>query len=68
MPTDKLAKTIDDAFEARDKIGPKTKGAVRKAVERGLKPEAALRALTVTPAEMFGASARLGTLVNFKLF
>ena len=28
----KLAKTIDDAFEARDKIGPKTKGAVRKAV------------------------------------
>jgi imidazolonepropionase-like amidohydrolase len=36
--------------------------AVRKAVKRGLKPEAALRALTVTPAELFGVSARLGTL------
>jgi 2,3,4,5-tetrahydropyridine-2,6-dicarboxylate N-succinyltransferase len=34
--TDKLAKTIDDAFEARDKIGPKTKGAVRKAVNGAL--------------------------------
>jgi 2,3,4,5-tetrahydropyridine-2-carboxylate N-succinyltransferase len=40
MPNDKqmtsLAKIIDDAFEARDKIGPKTKGAVRKAVETAL--------------------------------
>jgi len=34
--TDKLAKIIDDAFEARDKIGPKTKGAVRKAVKHAL--------------------------------
>jgi 2,3,4,5-tetrahydropyridine-2,6-dicarboxylate N-succinyltransferase len=33
MSNDKLAETIDDAFEARDKIGPKTKGAVRKAVD-----------------------------------
>jgi 2,3,4,5-tetrahydropyridine-2-carboxylate N-succinyltransferase len=32
----KLAKTIDDAFEAREKIGPKTKGAVRKAVNDAL--------------------------------
>src|SRR5690349_24261880 len=31
-----LARTIDDAFEARDKIGPKTKGAVRKAVDTAL--------------------------------
>jgi 2,3,4,5-tetrahydropyridine-2-carboxylate N-succinyltransferase len=31
-----LAKIIDDAFEARDKIGPKTKGAVRKAVDNAL--------------------------------
>jgi len=37
-------------------------GAVRKAVERGLKPDAALRALTITPAELFGAADRLGTL------
>jgi len=36
MTSDKLAKTIDDAFEARDKIGPKTKGAVRRAVNDAL--------------------------------
>jgi 2,3,4,5-tetrahydropyridine-2-carboxylate N-succinyltransferase len=34
-PTD-LAKTIDDAFEQRDAIGPSTKGAVRDAVEAAL--------------------------------
>jgi 2,3,4,5-tetrahydropyridine-2-carboxylate N-succinyltransferase len=32
----RLAKTIDDAFAARDTIGPKTKGAVRKAVNDAL--------------------------------
>jgi N-acetylglucosamine-6-phosphate deacetylase len=37
-------------------------GAVRKAVERGLPTEEALRALTVTPAELFGISDRVGTL------
>src|SRR5262245_26392154 len=31
-----LAKTIDDAFEKRDGVTPKTKGPVRKAVERAL--------------------------------
>ena len=36
MSNDKLASTIDDAFEVRDKIGPKTKGAVRKAVNAAL--------------------------------
>src|SRR5882757_1568497 len=36
MPHDKLAKIIDDAFEGRDKIGPKTKGAVRNAVDSAL--------------------------------
>jgi 2,3,4,5-tetrahydropyridine-2-carboxylate N-succinyltransferase len=34
--TAKLEKTIDEAFEARDGIGPKTKGPVRKAVEQAL--------------------------------
>ena len=34
--TEKLAKIIDDAFEARDTIGSKTKGAVRKAVNSAL--------------------------------
>ncbi|MGB7259009.1 MAG: 2,3,4,5-tetrahydropyridine-2,6-dicarboxylate N-succinyltransferase [Pseudolabrys sp.] len=36
LSTDKLAKTIDDAFEAREKIGAKTRGAVRKAVDSAL--------------------------------
>jgi 2,3,4,5-tetrahydropyridine-2-carboxylate N-succinyltransferase len=36
MSHEKLAKIVDDAFEARDKIGPKTKGAVRKAVDTAL--------------------------------
>jgi 2,3,4,5-tetrahydropyridine-2-carboxylate N-succinyltransferase len=36
MSNDKLAKIIDDAFESRDTIGPKTKGAARKAVESAL--------------------------------
>lgn len=31
-----LAKTIDDAFERRDRIGPSTKGAVREAVDAAL--------------------------------
>jgi 2,3,4,5-tetrahydropyridine-2-carboxylate N-succinyltransferase len=31
-----LAKTIDDAFEKRDGVGPSTKGAVREAVEAAL--------------------------------
>ncbi len=37
-------------------------GAVRKAVERGLNPDAALKALTVTPATLFGVADRFGTL------
>jgi 2,3,4,5-tetrahydropyridine-2-carboxylate N-succinyltransferase len=36
MSATDLAKTIDDAFEGRDKIGPKTKGAVRQAVKTTL--------------------------------
>ncbi|HVC92089.1 MAG TPA: amidohydrolase family protein, partial [Pirellulales bacterium] len=36
--------------------------AVRKAIDRGLKPESALRALTTAPAELFGVDQRLGTL------
>ena len=31
-----LAKTIDEAFEKRESIGPKTRGPVRKAVEQAL--------------------------------
>jgi 2,3,4,5-tetrahydropyridine-2-carboxylate N-succinyltransferase len=36
MANDKLARIIDEAFEARDTIGPKTKGAARKAVNDAL--------------------------------
>jgi len=36
MSHDALAKTIDDAFEARESIGPSTKGAVREAVDASL--------------------------------
>ncbi|MBL8825716.1 MAG: amidohydrolase family protein [Planctomycetaceae bacterium] len=35
---------------------------VRKAVERGLTESQALRALTITPAELFGVQDRVGTL------
>ena len=35
---------------------------VRTAVRRGLSPDAALRGLTVTPAELFGVERQLGTL------
>jgi 2,3,4,5-tetrahydropyridine-2-carboxylate N-succinyltransferase len=36
MSNDKLAKIIDEAFDGRDKIGPKTRGALRKAVDAAL--------------------------------
>ena len=36
MANEKLAQIIDDAFEKRDTITPKTKGPVRKAVDQAL--------------------------------
>ncbi|HVX13744.1 MAG TPA: amidohydrolase family protein [Pirellulales bacterium] len=39
---------------------------VRKVVERGLPRESALRALTETPAELFGVAGRLGSLAAGK--
>jgi 2,3,4,5-tetrahydropyridine-2,6-dicarboxylate N-succinyltransferase len=36
VPAKNLAATIDAAFEERDKISPRTKGAVRKAVDQAL--------------------------------
>jgi 2,3,4,5-tetrahydropyridine-2-carboxylate N-succinyltransferase len=36
MSNDKLAKIIDEAFESREKIGPSTRGALRKAVDSAL--------------------------------
>jgi imidazolonepropionase-like amidohydrolase len=40
---------------------------VRKAVERGLPPDAALAALTINPARMFGVEKRLGSLEQGKM-
>ena len=36
MSTDSLARTVDDAWERRSDISPKTKGPVRKAVQGAL--------------------------------
>ena len=40
---------------------------IRKAVERGLSPEAALRAATLTAAEILGVSQQLGSLESGKI-
>ena len=40
---------------------------VRKAIALGLSPDAALRAMTRTPAEIFGVGDRLGTLETGKI-
>lgn len=42
-------------------------GGVRRAVRAGLAPEAALRALTLAPAEMFGLDRQLGSLERGKI-
>jgi len=41
--------------------------AVRTAVEAGLDPDAAVRALTLSPAEIFGVNDRLGSLEEGKI-
>jgi imidazolonepropionase-like amidohydrolase len=41
--------------------------AVKKSVDAGLAPDAALRALTLSPAEIFGAADRLGSIDNGKI-
>ncbi len=40
---------------------------VKKAIDAGLAPDAALRALTIAPAEIFGVSDRLGTIEAGKI-
>ena len=40
---------------------------LRKAVERGLSPNSALRALTVSPAQMLGVDRQLGTLESGRI-
>ncbi len=41
--------------------------AVKKAIDAGLKPEDALRALTLSPAEMYGVADRLGSIEKGKI-
>jgi len=41
--------------------------AAKKSIETGLAPDAALRALTLSPAEIFGVADRLGSLENGKI-
>jgi len=51
------------AFYSGDLGGPsEVVGAVRKAIRAGLSREAALRALTLAPAEIYGVADRLGSL------
>ena len=41
--------------------------AAKKSIDAGLSPDAALRAFTLTPAEIFGVSDRLGSIENGKI-
>src|SRR5215469_13167180 len=41
--------------------------AVKKAIDAGLSPDAALRALTLSPAEIFGVSQTMGSIENGKI-
>ena len=41
--------------------------AAKKSIDAGLAPEAALRAFTLSPAEIFGVADRLGTIENGKI-
>lgn len=56
------------AFYSGDISAPKDLlPAVKKAIEAGLSPEVALRALTLSPAEIFGVSQTLGSIENGKI-
>lgn len=56
------------AFYSGDTANPKDLlKAVKKSIDAGLTPDAALRALTLTPAELFGVSDRLGSIDKGKI-
>jgi len=56
------------AFYSADISAPKDLlPAVKKAIDAGLSPEAALRALTLSPAEIFGISQVAGSVENGKI-
>lgn len=56
------------AFYSGDTANPKDLlKAVKKSIDAGLTQEAALRALTLSPAELFGVSDRLGSIEKGKI-
>ena len=64
-----LAKAgVKFAFYSGGITAPKdTLKAAKKSIDAGLAPDAALRALTLSPAEIFGVADRLGSLENGKI-
>ena len=64
-----LAKAgVKFAFYSGGIATPKdTLKAAKKSIDAGLAPDAALRALTLSPAEIFGVADRLGSLENGKI-
>jgi imidazolonepropionase-like amidohydrolase len=56
------------AFYSGDTANPKDLlKAVKKSIDAGLTPDAALRALTLSPAELYGVSDRLGSIEKGKI-
>jgi imidazolonepropionase-like amidohydrolase len=56
------------AFYSGGITAPKdTLKAAKKSIDAGLAPDAALRALTLSPAEIFGVADRLGSIENGKI-
>ncbi|HEX7050838.1 MAG TPA: amidohydrolase family protein [Longimicrobiales bacterium] len=50
---------LDDPTDARENV--------RRAIELGLSPDAALRAMTLAPAEIFGVADRMGSIEEGKI-
>jgi imidazolonepropionase-like amidohydrolase len=60
--------SVKFAFYSGGFTTPKdTLKAAKKSIEAGLSPDAALRALTLSPAEIFGVADRLGSIENGKI-
>ncbi len=64
-----LAKTgVKFAFYSGAITAPKDMlKAAKKSIDAGLSPDAAIRAFTLTPAEIFGVADRLGSIENGKI-
>lgn len=64
-----LAKAgVKFAFYSGGIAGPKDiLKAAKKSIDAGLAPDAALRAMTLSPAEIFGVADRLGSIENGKI-